>query len=159
MIQVTLSFNSIAAAVAELSKIDPAALSATHATEVVTKEPQVGKPAPATQAKPAAGKTTAKAADAPASTASAPAPVAAQSAETAQPASTAAEAPPIDYALLKAAVFELSGKNQPKVAEIAAAFGVKTFKDLAPAKWADALAAVKAALAPAAVEAEDAAFA
>jgi hypothetical protein len=138
MIQVTLSFNSIAAAVAELSKIDPAALSATHATEVVTKEPQAGKPAPATQAKPAAGKTTAKAA---------------------QPASTAAEAPPIDYALLKAAVFELSGKNQPKVAEIAAAFGVKTFKDLAPAKWADALAAVKAALAPAAAEAEDAAFA
>jgi hypothetical protein len=155
MIQVTLSFNSIAAAVAELSKIDPAALSATHATEVVTKEPQVGKPAPATQAKPAAGKTTAKAADAPASTASAPAPVAAQSAETAQPASTAAEAAPtIDYALLKAAVFELSGKNQPKLAEIAASFGVKTFKDLAPAKWADALAAVKAALSPAAVEDE-----
>jgi hypothetical protein len=69
-------------------------------------------------------------------------------AESPAPAATAAEvaAPKIDYAQLKAAVFELAGKRPSKAAEIAAAFGVKTFKDLGPEKWGDALAEVTAAL-------------
>lgn len=155
MIQVTLTFSSIALAVAALAKIDAESATIAGTAIATAKDSSSGKPAPATQAKPAAGKATAKGGDAPASTA-AEAPAAAASAVTEQSASTAAEtaAPTIDYALLKAAVFELSGKNQPKLAEIAASFGVKTFKDLAPAKWADALAAVNAALTPAAVEDE-----
>jgi hypothetical protein len=154
MIQVTLTFSSIALAVAALAKIDAESATIAGTAIATAKDTSAGKPAPATQAKGAAGKATAKGGDAPASTAAESAPAAA-SAETVPPASTAAEAAPtIDYALLKAAVFELSGKNQPKLAEIAASFGVKTFKDLAPAKWADALVAVKGALAPAAVEDE-----
>ena len=127
-------------------------------------EPRPGKSAQAPA--PAAGQATAKADAAPKKTAAASSPAAA-SAETAPQASTAAtegnaaaggstpEAPAaspasssapaaVDYPTLQKAVFALAGKSREAAAAVAASFGVKTFKELPEAKWADALAAVQA---------------
>jgi hypothetical protein len=56
----------------------------------------------------------------------------------------------VDYPTLQKAVFALAGKSRESAGAVAASFGVKTFKELPEAKWADALVAVNAALAEAA---------
>lgn len=120
---------------------------------------------------PAPGQATAKASAAPKKTAAEPTPTA-QSAAAASQASTAATtegnvtpaatstaspiassassseaASSVDYPTLQKAVFALAGKSREAAAAVAASMGVKTFKDLPEAKWADALAAVNAKLA------------
>lgn len=66
------------------------------------------------------------------------------------PASTASSSEPaasVDYPTLQKAVFALAGKSRESAAAVAASMGVKTFKELPEAKWAEALAAVNVALA------------
>lgn len=58
-----------------------------------------------------------------------------------------AETAAVEYPVLQKAVFTLAGKSREAAAEVAASFGVKTFKELAADKWADALAAVQAKIA------------
>lgn len=89
--------------------------------------------------------------DKPPAAASAPAAATQPSAATAQTAAPAEK--PIEYAALFKAVTSLAGvvDGEEKVgraacAELLAQFEVKTFKDLAPARWAEALAAVNAKL-------------
>lgn len=57
--------------------------------------------------------------------------------------------PAIEYPVLQKAVFELAGKDKTKAMAVAAGLGVKTFKELPPERYAEALDAVKAALAEA----------
>jgi len=79
----------------------------------------------------------------------APAPVAAPAPATVEPevAPAPAAAPAaVDYPTLQKAVFALAGKSRESAGAVAASFGVKTFKELDQSKWADALAAVNAAL-------------
>lgn len=105
------------------------------------------KPAGAKRATdPAPGPTTAEAAGAaaPEKTVAESAPAAASAASDA-PASTAAT--DVDYPTLQKAVFALAGKSRTAAAEVVASFNVKTFKDLEPAQWGKALAAVNAKLA------------
>ena len=71
----------------------------------------------------------------------APAPVAAPAASSVEQSSA------VDYPTLQKAVFALAGKSRESAAAVASSFGVKTFKELPEAKWADALTAVTAALA------------
>ncbi len=159
MIQVTLTFPSLAAAMAGLSAIPTETLvEAPRAAAVIAdtkltahtaalaaaveaeQEPAAaGKPA----ATPARTRRTAEAAAAvaaPVPTAPAPAPSAAAPAEASPPASTAA----IDYTVLQKAVFELASKSRDAAAAVVQSFGVKTFKDLDKARWGEALAAVQA---------------
>jgi hypothetical protein len=53
----------------------------------------------------------------------------------------------VEYSVLQKAVFELAGKSRDKATELLAQFEVKSFKDLAAERYAEALAAVKAAIA------------
>lgn len=153
-IELKFTFTSIDAAIAFMSahnaKADPL--------------PVIDAPKSAQAPAPAAGQATAKESAAPKKTVAAPSPVA-PSAEAAPQASTAAtegnaaagastqEAPaastasssaPVEYPVLQKAVFALAGKSREAAAAVAASFGVKTFKELPEAKWADALAAVQA---------------
>lgn len=82
----------------------------------------------------------------PAPTPPAPAPDPVEAAPPA-PAPASPSEPAVDYPTLQKAVFALAGKSREKAAEVAASFGVKTFKELPEAKWGAALAAVNAALA------------
>lgn len=72
---------------------------------------------------------------------------AAKSAPAAPPVSAAK--PAIEYPVLQKAVFELASKDKTKAMAVAAELGVKTFKELPPERYAEALDAVKAALAEA----------
>lgn len=49
----------------------------------------------------------------------------------------------VDYPTLQKAVFELAGKSRDAAASVASSFNVKTFKELEPKQWAEALKAVK----------------
>ena len=133
MIQVTLSFPDQAALVQFFTSVSAPA-------PVKVEAPKPPKPA----ATPAAAET--KAAK--------PAP-AAESPSDPKPepvATTSSEKPSasvVDYPTLQKAVFALAGKSRESAAAVAASMGVKTFKELDQAKWADALVAVNAALAAA----------
>ena len=108
----------------------------------------VEKLAGASQA-PAPAKTKAEktaAAPAPAAVAPSPEPAAAVSAPpppVSAPATVSAP-PTTDYPTLQKAVFKLAGLSREVVGAVAESFGVKTFKDLAPERWSEALAAVNA---------------
>jgi len=119
VIQVTLSFP------------DQAAMLAYFATPAV---------APATSAKVEAPKPKAAKVETPAAEPSAPAPVDAPAASAPVASSS------VDYPTLQKAVFALAGKSREAAGAVAASMGVKTFKELPEAKWADALVAVNAAL-------------
>lgn len=152
MIQVTLTFVSIEALRAALLEIPETSLVGSNATAVVTLPPKT---------EPDTAKVTAKKSSTPAATPAAAAstqPTAEVVAETAAPEKTVAESSPtaepvevaapastaVDYPTLQKAVFTLAGKSRDAAAAVAASFGVKTFKELDAAKWADALAAVQA---------------
>lgn len=119
MIQVTLSFP------------DQAALVAFFAAPATVAEAKVDSPKPVKAAKPA------------------PAPAVVQAPPTVEPevAPAPAAAPAVDYPTLQKAVFALASKSRDSAAAVAASMGVKTFKELGQDKWAEALAAVNAALA------------
>lgn len=121
-LQSAAQLNAVMAALA-LGPVPTAA----PAAEVKVEAP---KPVKVEKAKPAAVEPT-------------PAPVAEAPTSTA---SSSAPAPSVDYPTLQKAVFALAGKSRESAAAVAASMGVKTFKELPEAKWADALAAVNAAL-------------
>lgn len=50
----------------------------------------------------------------------------------------------VEYPVLQKAVFDLAAKSREAVMEVAATFGVKTFKELSADRYAEALDAVKA---------------
>lgn len=52
--------------------------------------------------------------------------------------------PSVEYPVLQKAVFDLAAKSREAVMEVAATFGVKTFKELSADRYAEALEAVKA---------------
>lgn len=135
MIQITLNFTTLALAIAALNQLNGSQLGA--ATIIDTDTGKAPAPAP----KPARAE---KAPAAPAPTPAAPAP----SAPTAEAAPAAAPAekpaPSVDYPTLQKAVFALAGKSREAAGAAAAAFGVKTFKDLDSGRWGEALAAVQA---------------
>lgn len=152
MIQVTLTFVSIEALRAALLEIPETSLVGSNATAVVTLPPKTepdtakvtAKKSSTPAATPAAAAPTQPTAEAAAETA-APEKTAAESSPTAEPAEAAAPASTaVDYPTLQKAVFALAGKSRDAAAAVAASFGVKTFKELDAAKWADALAAVQA---------------
>lgn len=124
MIEIKLSFTSVDEAIAYLrgKNTEPAALTF----------PPVDAPAPKVE-KPKATKPAAPVVE-PSEPAAAPAPAV----------SSSAPAPSVDYPTLQKAVFALAGKSRDAAAAVAASFGVKNFKELDPAKWAEALAAVQA---------------
>lgn len=63
-----------------------------------------------------------------------------------KPAPAPAPAPAsIEYGVLQKAVFELAAKDKPKAMSLLQQFGVKSFRELAPERYVDALAAVQAA--------------
>ena len=142
MIQITLSLPSMASARALLNSLpddlmgNVSSIGATGEEAVATakgnkeevkpaKKQEVVKPEPAsttTTAEPAA----------------APEPKGENSVP--QPAS-------VEYPVLQKAVFALAAKSREEATKLVATFNVKTFKDLDPSRWAEALAAVNAKLA------------
>ena len=145
MISVTLQFKSLDAALRALKEIPenlliaavPVAAAAAAPIEVPF-EPVKEAAAPAPKPEKAK-KAAAAPADAPAPTI---APV-----QPEAPAPAAAEPAPIDYPVLQKAVFALAGKDKAAAVAVAQSFGVKTFKDLPPARWSEALGAVQEKLA------------
>ncbi len=142
MIQVTLNFPDQAALVAFFTA-NTGAVSAPEKAAVADINP--GKPKPA--ATPAATAAAQPASAAPAAESPSDPKPAAAGTPAAPAASSEKPAASVDYPTLQKAVFSLAGKSREKAAEVAASFGVKTFKDLDQSKWADALAAVNVALA------------
>lgn len=163
MIQVTLQFSTIAAAVAALAKIPEAdaafaavtGVSADEKSAVLGTTPTAapGKSKGASSAaKTAPSPTTAAAAPSP----SAPSPAAPAPAPTATPPAAAAgsAADKVDYPTLQKAVFKLVGLvkaagNDPQVEVLGIARKLAgaddaTFKELPPELWKDALDQVQA---------------
>lgn len=138
MIQLTLTFTSIEAARQALLDIPESALvpAAPRAAVTVTAGDKPEQPKKVEAKKPEAAKT-----DAPADT---PSTVEASAAPETK---AAPSVPSVDYPTLQKAVFALAGKSREAAAEVAGKFGVKTFKELPEAQWADALAAVNTKLA------------
>lgn len=140
MIQVTLSFNTLAEALAALTAINGAAVPAAVSTS--TGNAPAAKPAAPASAPAAAAPSPAKT-QAAASPSPAPAP-----APKADPAPAAAETPSLageaGYKVLQAAVFELAALDAGVSAKaVNAKFGVKTMKDLAEERRLEAYQAVK----------------
>lgn len=130
MIQVTLTFTSLSAALMALREIPENTLNGaltdiTPAEEEVAPEPA---PKPVKKAKPS---------PAPALVA-APAPAIASPTVDPLP----GVAPAVQYGELQKAVLLLAGKNRDAALSLASSMGVKTFKELSQERWPEALAAV-----------------
>ena len=130
MIQITLTFTSLSAALMALREIPENTLNGaltdiTPAEEEVAAEPA---PKPVKKAKPSP----------------APALVAAPAPPTVTPTvdPLPGVAPAVSYAELQKAVLLLAGKNRDAALALAQTMGVKTFKELDAARWPEALAAV-----------------
>lgn len=148
MIQVTLNFPDQAALVQFFTSVSapaPVAVKPGIALESGEFIPAQEIKAPKAAAGGAASET--KKADASSKTAAAKDTVAAD--PKPEPEATTSSAKPsasVDYPTLQKAVFALAGKSRESAAAVAASMGVKTFKELPEARWAEALAAVNAAL-------------
>ena len=149
MIQVTLQFRTLAAAVKALSEIPEASIaSQSIVMEESTPLPKIEPPkAEKVKAeKPAKQEAAPGPTAAPAPAASAPTPAPAQAPAVATPAAPPASAEAVTYPVLQKAVFTLATKSRDKASEVVNSFGVKTFKELPADKWAAALGAVNAAI-------------
>jgi hypothetical protein len=160
VIAITLNFKSIEAARQALLDIPSSSLAGGPEPEAVQETktaPKAQKAAatatsPGTATKAAASETKTPASDTSPTASSAAASGAsegnaaagpsAQEATAAQTASSGEASKSVDYPTLQKAVFALAGKSREAAAAVAGSFGVKTFKELPEAKWADALAAV-----------------
>lgn len=135
MIQVTLTFTSLSAALKALREIPESTLNGalTDITPAVEEEA-----APEPSPKPAKKKPS-------------PAPVleVAPSQPTAKPEALPlpAVAAAVEYPELQKAVLQLAGKNRDAALELASRMGVKTFKELPADRWPEALAAVNTRIA------------
>lgn len=128
MIQVTMSFASVAEMIATLGP-KAVVLTAGDAAADLAGTPRPDNPTPA------AGK--------PAPAPKAPKPAAAAPAPAKAPAAPAAPAA-IEYPVLQKAVFELAAKNKQAVMDVLAGLGVASAKELPAERYAEALAAVQA---------------
>jgi len=140
VVQITLSFPSVAQALAALSKLDvPSPQLSFPEIELV----EAPAPKPSRAAKSASPAPVAEPVAAPAPVtappAEAPAPVAA-------PAPAAAEPAPVQYADLQKAVLQLYKLDRAKTQQIAIDMGFESFKVMPADRWAEALAAVNGAL-------------
>lgn len=135
MIQITLTFLTLDAARKALLELPESAIvqGAPSVVEAPAPAPKPEKPAKAV--KPA-----------PEPEAAPPQPTAAPEVAPAPVAAPAAPEPGIDYPTLQKAVFALVAKNRDLATQIAAGFGVRTFKELDASRWGDALVAVNTAL-------------
>lgn len=154
MIQVTLQFTSLAAAVKALKEIPESSVvstapAAAASTPLPTTEAAAPKPEKAAKAeKVTAGPTAAPApAAATAPAAAAPTSAPAPAAETPASGDDEGELP---YEVLQKAVFALAAKDRAAAGAINAQFGVKSMKELPVEKRRAALAAFEQALAKAA---------
>jgi hypothetical protein len=150
MIQITLQFSSIAAAVSALARIDADAIVAgdpvPHATVSSDKSSKPAGEAPGKRnaATTAPSPRTAEAGPSPsAPSADAPAP---SSAATAPAAAASSASPQVSYPDLQKAVLTLHKMDPTAAVPIAKGLGADTFKLLPEAKWAEALAQVNAAI-------------
>jgi hypothetical protein len=133
VITLTLTFTSIEAARAALLEIPSSSLVGGPAPEAKVEAPKkVTKEAPAPVERAQAATKTVATPD--------PKPVAEGTTSSAKPSES------VDYPTLQKAVFALAGKSREAAGAVAAALGVKTFKELDSSKWAEALAAVNVAL-------------
>lgn len=149
MIQVTLQFSSIAAAVAALARIDADAIVAGDPVPAATiveapgkskAKPSAAPTAPSQPTAEAAPSQPAPSADAPESKTTATEPAAA-----APSASAPADDKPFDYTVLQKAVNERVAKfGKDALLAIATKHGAATFKALDASKWAAAHADVVA---------------
>lgn len=170
MIAITLTFKSIEAArqalleipstalvggpaaeqPAQETKPAPKATAAVNAAATATSSDTATSPSGDASAKKTVASdtspTTSSAAASGASEGNAAAGSSAQEAPAAQTASSSEASPSVEYPVLQKAVFALAGKSREAAAALAASMGVKTFKELPEAKWAEALAAVTAKL-------------
>jgi len=136
MIQVTLTFTSLSAALMALREIPESTLTGalTDITPADEEEPAVAPaPKPLKKAKPSP----------------APALVAAPAPPTAAPTvdPLPGVAPAVSYTELQKAVLLLASKNRDAALGLATTMGVKTFKELDAARWPEALAAVNTKIA------------
>lgn len=138
MIQVTLSFTSIAEAVAALSKLDASHVAVNVAPEVASAKPgkpSAAKTAPSLPTAEAAPSTPAPSADAP----EPKAPEATPQAADAPSASPTADTPAFEYATLQKAVnVRIAKHGKDKLLAIAKKHGGDTFKALTADAWAAA---------------------
>lgn len=135
MIQVTLTFTSLSAALKALREIPESTLNGAL-TDITPAEEVAAEPLP----KPA--KKTPKPSPAPA-LAAVPAPPTAEPTVDPLP----GVAPAVSYAELQKAVLLLAGKNRDAALALASSMGVKTFKELDAARWPEALVAVNSKIA------------
>lgn len=140
MIQITLNFKSIEAARAVLLDIPSSALVGGIASEEA-QAPVVSKKAE----KVDVSEKRVQKAEKIEQVVEAPKPV---PAEPTAPSTTSSAKPSasVDYPTLQKAVFALAGKSRDAAAAVAKDFGVKTFKELPEARWADALSMVESKL-------------
>lgn len=156
MIEIKLQFNTVGSAIAFLiANQDLASATVTAGNlyaEAATNKPKSAKVSAAEKSAVAAITTEqAKAVDDTAGLEEQNAGKPAPAADT-KPTAAAAKAdvpeqkakPSVEYPVLQKAVFDLAAKSRPAVMEVAATFGVKTFKELSADRYAEALEAVKA---------------
>jgi hypothetical protein len=152
MIQITLTFNTIAQAVAALREIPENDLAQAPVIEAApVKEKAAGKPpALSKQAAPAPA-VSEPVAEAPVSAPAVPA----ASTASVEPkadvpevkAEPVAEEAPLEYSVLQKAVFTLASKDKAAALAVNTSLGVKSMKELPASRWREALAAVEAKLA------------
>lgn len=144
MVQITLNFKSIEAARQVLLEIPASALVGGPEPEAVSAPAPAPKPARAAKTTVSTAVVEPVAAPAPvtAPPVEAPAPVAAPAPV---PAPAPAE-PAVDYAQLQRAVLALYKVDKSRTQQIAIDMGFESFKVMPADKWAEALAAVNAAL-------------
>lgn len=140
MIQITLTFTSLAAALNALRQIPENTLQGalTDITPAPAEPEAQPTPKPVARARKAA-----------------PAPEAAPAPTTVEPAApqapvdapTPVNEPAVQYSQLSAAVMRLAGRNRDAALAIASGLGVKNFRDLEPARYSEALGLVEEKLA------------
>jgi hypothetical protein len=140
VIKVTLEFNSWAEAVAYMGSGEKA-VAAGKAAGTPGIGPKATTVADVVAERAASGSTLAAAKDNAIKKNAAAAP-SAPAAPAAAPASSS-----VDYATLAKAVFELATKNRDTARALVDSFGVKTFKELDPSLWGQALEQVNTKLA------------
>lgn len=136
MIQVTLTFTSLSAALRALREIPESTLNGALTDITPAEEEAAPEPLP----KPV--KKTPKPSPAPA-LAAVPAPPTAEPTVDPLP----GVAPAVSYAELQKAVLLLAGRNRDAALALASSMGVKTFKELDAARWPEALVAVNTKIA------------
>ena len=144
MIQITLHFTSVQAAIAALRDIPQTALVGFKDQFNDTPAPApVGKPADKPLDKPKAEKV----ADPKPTPSPAPAPAAEAPAPAPENAPSASSSTSVDYAQVQKAAFRLAGLSRDVAIATAQSMGVPNFKALPAERWGEALRVIEAKIA------------